>query len=337
MADYTIPSTPVAGDIDSYGLPDYVGELFNLMPNNTPFLSMAGGLNSGRVVKSREFTWQVEDGEASAAGATVVENAAPTASAIPRQEVKNVVEIHQEAVEFGYTAQAVIEQLATDSANILGDQPVKSPFQHQIDKKIGKVKRDVERSFLNGSLVNPASNASARETQGILGAIATHTINYTTGAGGKGTIYTSLREAVNDLLVGMFEPTNEADVAPAANEDATFILMTGGANKVTLSSEYTGSGLLAPRDRTVGGVAVDTLVTDFGNIGVVLNRYMPAGVIGLFDMSVVKPALLPIPGKGLFFIEPLAKLGATDKAQLYGEIGLQYGPESFHGSITAIA
>lgn len=334
MADYTIPSTPVTADIDSYELPNYVGELFDLMPQNTPFLSMAGGLNSGRVIKSREFTWQVEDGEASSDTQTdfvAVENADPVASAIPRQEVKNVVQIMQEAVEFGYTAQAVIEQLATDSANILGDQPVKSPMQHQIDKKIGKVKRNVERSFLNGSLVNPANNATARQTQGILGAIDTHTIDYTVG------VYTSMSDALNDLLVGMFDPTSEANVAPAANEDGNFVLFVNAATKVKISADYTNSGLLAPRDRMVGGVAVDTLVTDFGTISIVLDRYMPSNVAGLFDMSVVKPALLPIPNKGLFFIEPLAKTGSTDKAQLYGEIGLQYGPESFHGKITAIA
>lgn len=327
MPDYTIPSSPVTGDIDSFDLPQYVGELFGLMPDNTPFLSMAGGLNSGRVIASREFTWQVDDAEASSSGDTVVENATPTASANPRQQVKNVVEIHQEAVEFGYTAQAVIEQLATDSARILGDQPVVTPMQYEINKKIGKVKRDVERSFLNGSLVNPSDNNTARETQGIMGAISTHLRDYTSSSD------SNLRDSINALLVAMFEPSNEAEVAPAANEDGMFVLFCGGAIKVKISNAYTNTGLLAPRDRTVGGVAVDTLVTDFGTISIVLDRYMVSDEILLADMSVVKPVLLPIPGKGAFFLEPLAKDGATDKAQLYGEIGLQYGPESFHGRI----
>lgn len=336
MPDYTIPSTPVTGAIDSYDLPNYVGELFNLMPNSTPFLSMAGGLNGGRTVKSREFTWQVTDGEASTAGNTVVENADPTASATPAQQVKNVVEIHQEAVEFGYTAQAVIEQLAADGADILGEQPRKDPFQEEIDKKVGKIARDVERSFLSGSLVNPANNATARETQGILGAISTHTINYTTGVGGKGSAYTSLRECLNDLLVGMFEPTNEAEVAPAS-EDGMFVAFMGAAVKVTASNEWFNDLTLAPRDRSIAGVNIQTIHTDLAEIHIVLDRYMPAGTLLLADMRVVKPVLLPIPGKGSFFIEPLAKTGSTDKAQIYGEIGLQYGPESFHGSITAIA
>lgn len=336
MVDYTIPSTPVTGDIDSYDLPQYVGELHDLQPKSAPFLTMAGGLNGVRFVESREFTWQVEDGEASAAGDTQLENAAVTASAVPRQQVKNVVEIHQEAVEFGYTAQAVVGQLATDSARIEGANPVRSPMQHQINKKIGKIARDVEKSFLNGSLVNPTDNLTARETQGIIGAVATHAINYTTGVGGKGTAYTTFREALNDLLVGMFEPTNDGNVAPAADEDGTFVLLLGGALKVKISNEYSGDLAYQPRDRYIGGVNIGNLVTDFGDIGIVLDRYMPSGVALLADMSVVQSVVLPIPGRGAFFAEPLAKTGAVDKVQIYGEIGLEYGPESYHGKITAI-
>jgi len=335
MADYTIPSTPVTGDIDSYDLPQYQGELFNLQPDVTKFLSMSGGLNGVRVVQSREFVWQVEDGEASAAGDTQLENASVTASAVPRQQVKNVVEIHQEAVEFGYTAQAVVAQLASDSARIEGMNPVRDPMQHQINKKIGKIARDVEKSFLSGSLVNPSDNLTARETQGIIGAISTHTINYTSGVGGKGSAYTSLRECLDDLLVGMFEPSDDGNVAPAS-EDGTFVLFVGGAIAVKISNEWSSDLALAPRDRYVGGVAVNTLVTVFGEVPVVLDRYMPSGTALLADMSVVRSVVLPIPGKGSFFIEPLAKTGAVDKAQIYGEIGLEYGPESFHGTITAI-
>lgn len=330
---YTIPSTPVTGDIDSYDLPQYLGELHDLQPQVTPFLSAAGGLNGVRFVNSREFVWQVEDGEASSAGNTQLENASVTASAVPRQQVTNVVEIHQEAVEFGYTAQAVIGQLA--GKNLEGMNPVRDPLAHQVNKKVGKIARDVEKSFLNGSLVNPSDNLTARETQGIIGAVTTHTINYTTGVGGKGSAYTSLRECLNDLLVGMFEPTDDGNVAPAS-EDGTFVLFVGGAVKVKISGEYSGDLAYQPRDRYVGGVNIGNIVTDFGDIGIIMDRYMPSGTALLADMSVVQSVVLPIPGKGAFFAEPMAKTGATDKIQIYGEIGLEYGPESFHGTITAI-
>jgi hypothetical protein len=334
MVDYTLPSTlydtSVAGQADSYALPQYTGELFSLMPDLTPFLSMAGGLNGGRSIEAREFSWEIEDGEAATVSNVVLENASVVGDLVKRQLVKNVVEIHMEGVDFGYSAQATVGQL--DAAILVeGTNPVRSPMQHQIDLKVGKVKRDVERSFLEGTLVNPSDNNTARETQGILGAITTHTINYTTGAGGKGTAYTSLRDCLNDLLIDMSVPSTEAATAPF-NMPVIFV---NGAMKVDISNEYSNTGALAIRSNTVGGVNIDTLITDFGNFGVVVDRYMPAATMLVADMSVVQPVLLPIPGKGHFFVEPLAKTGAVDSAQLYGEIGLQYGPESFHGTITA--
>jgi hypothetical protein len=45
---------------------------------------------------------------------------------------------------------------------------------------------------------------------------------------------------------------------------------------------------------------------------------------------------MPIPGKGELFLEPLAKTGAAENSQLYGEWGLQYGPQTMHGEITGL-
>lgn len=332
MADFSIPSTLfTGGDADSYSLPNYVDELFSLMPTRTPLLSMIGELNGGRSVQSRDFVWQIEDGEAASATAQKVENADPTGSLVPRQDVSNVVEIHQEAVEFGYTAQAVVNQLAADAPNattgaVQGDQPVMDPMQHQINLKIGKIKRDVEMSFIQGTYAAPTSNASARRTKGLIEAVDTHKVDYTTGS------YTSLRTALDDLLLDMEAPTAEANTSQF--NDA--VIMANPTQRRTLSYEYSNSNALVPRDRKVGGVAIDTIVTDAGDFGLISNRYVPAGTLLVLDMAVIRPVLLPIPGKGHFFIEPLAKTGATDKAQIYGEIGLEYGPETFHGKITAI-
>jgi hypothetical protein len=46
---------------------------------------------------------------------------------------------------------------------------------------------------------------------------------------------------------------------------------------------------------------------------------------------------MEIPGKGHFFAEPLAKTGASEKVQVYGEIGLRYGNERKHGKIVEAA
>lgn len=117
----------------------------------------------------------------------------------------------------------------------------------------------------------------------------------------------------------------------------TTVLMVGPGQKVGLSNTYSTATLNQPTfTRNIGGVAMDTLITDFGVYPIMLNRWMPAGYIGLVDLSVCYPVFLEIPGKGLLFAEELGRVGAARKFQLYGEIGLEYGPETFHGVLTGL-
>lgn len=340
MADYTAPTdvsvAGVAGTgtvaappvANTFDLPNFVGELFSLIPTQTPFLSMAGGLTGGKAVAAKEFGWQVIGNEAAGADQQKLEGDIPVPSVNVRQEVKNVVEIHQESVALSYTKQAAWGQLGIGgdgvnsgvSVNVLGDQPVKNEMATQLELKISKIARDIELSFLTGTYVAGDTIAAARATRGILTAATTHSAAYAT----------SLRDSINAMLTGMYE--DESTVAPLVQP----VLFMNGTTKVKLSQEYTNNLGLADRSRTIGGVNVETIITDFGSFGVVLDRYMPTNVLGLFDMSVVAPCFLPIPGKGHFFAEPLAKTGEYDHVQLYGEIGLEYGPEQFHGQITAI-
>jgi hypothetical protein len=116
-------------------------------------------------------------------------------------------------------------------------------------------------------------------------------------------------------------------------EDGTFTLFCGSASKIGLSKAYIksyGAGYF-PQSRTVGGVKVDTILTDFGTCNIVVDRQMPKHKILAATMSEVHPVFMDVPGRGHFFVEPLAKTGAQEKVQLYGEIGLAYGAERHHG------
>lgn len=332
MADYTVPSTPVStAPATTFELPNFVGELFSLVPDQTPLLSMSGGLTGGEAVATKEFVWQVEDNAAAAVNASVLEGADPTPETILRQDVKNVVEIHQESVQISYTKQAATSQLGAGGAGtgaqysvvpapILGNQPVQGEIPHQLALKINKIARDVELSFLSGVFDYPLDNATNRQTRGVLTSIDTHSVVFAT----------DIRTTLNAMLAGMYE--DEETVAPLVNP----VLFMNGTTKTQLSIEYSNNLGLVDRSRSVGGVNIETIVTDFGTFGVVLDRYMPTDEIALLDMSVISPCFLPIPGKGHFFAEPLAKTGAYDHVQIYGEIGIKYGPEQYHGLITAI-
>jgi hypothetical protein len=311
----------VSGQGTTYNLPNYHGQLYTVTPTETPFLAAIGGLSGGMRTKSVEFEWQTVDRRSSTTNNSVVEGAAaPTGVARSRSNVSNVVEIHQSAVEVSYTRQAATGMYS--GINIgSDDNPINDELTTQITTELESMAVDIEMSFLSGIYAKPANNATARKTRGLLTAI-------TTNVNANGGTPRALSKAIVDAQLSTMYGNG------AKLPQDTTVLMTGPGQKVNLSNLYgTGSLNQPTMTRNIGGVAVDTLVTDFGTFGVMLNRWMPTGQIAVVDLSVCAPVWLEIPGKGLLFAEPIAKTGASEKWQLYGEVGLEYGPETYHGVI----
>jgi len=311
----------VSGQGTTYNLPNYHGELYQVTPTETPFLSAIGGLTGGKMTKSVEFEWQTEDRRTSTANNSVVEGAAaPTAAERSRSNVSNVVEIHQSAVEVSYTRQAATGMYSGINIGD-NDNPVGDELDHQIMIELQSMAVDIEMSFLSGTYQKPANNSTPRKTRGLLTAISTNV-----NANG-GTNRALTKAIVDSTLQTMF--SNGARLPQAST-----VFLLGPGQKVALSNLYSTAVLNQPTmTRNIGGVAIDTIVTDFGTFGVMLDRWMPTGQIAIVDLSVCAPVWLEIPGKGLLFAEQLAKTGASEKWQLYGEIGLEYGAETYHGLI----
>jgi hypothetical protein len=61
---------------------------------------------------------------------------------------------------------------------------------------------------------------------------------------------------------------------------------------------------------------------------------MPADSLVFVSLEDCAPVMLEIPGKGFLFVEELAKVGSSERAQIYGEVGLKYGNERKHAKIT---
>ena len=307
----------VSGLGESYDLPNYVGELFNVTPNDTPFLSAIGGMTGGKSVTSKQFTWQTVD-NAAAAQTVALEGADPTYAERTRSEVTNVTQIMQYGVNVSYTKQAATGNLSGES--IIGNQPVQDELAFQLDMSMKRAARDIEFSFLQGTYVADTDMATERKTRGLLEAISTNEVAAAAAA---------LDQAkVEDALKKM------------ADSGAPFempVIMANSFQKQKLSSIYSSALALAPRDRNIGGVNITTIETDFGQVGIVYDRHLPTDDVVIVDLAFCKPVFLDIPGKGHFFVEPLAQSGAAYKFQVYGEIGLEYGPEQFHAKITNLA
>lgn len=304
----------VSGQATTFNLDNYVGELFHLTPRETPFLSMIGGLTGGLPTASPVFTWQTDD-NAAASQPSIVEGADATFSERDRAERSNVVQIHQEGVEISYRKQASTGLLGGES--ILGTQPVQDERSRQRMLKLAKVGRDVEFSFLQGAYQRPVDNLTAYQTRGLSSAVSSNVI--TAAAGEELT-----KAHVDDLLQTMFESGSIFSIP---------VFIVNGYNKRKLSEIYG----YAPESRNVGGVNVTQIETDFaGQVGIVLDRHQPVGEVACVEVSVCAPVILSDDEHPPFAFEPLAKTGSAEKEQLYGEIGLHYGPEEWHGKVTGL-
>jgi hypothetical protein len=316
----------ITGQGTTFNLPNYVGELFAQSPQDTPFLSSIGGLSGGEAVASTLFQWQGYDLRDAADDRQRVEGApAPTAEERVRFNVSNVVEIHQEAVEISYTKQAATGQFHSTasshpgSAGISGPNPVMDEYEWQIRQSLVQIARDVEKTFITGTFANPATNATPRKTRGILAAITTNVIDAAATA--------LTKELVLDLLQMVWENGG-------IQQSGTAALMCAGFQKRQLTEIFVTDANYQEQTRNIGGVSVTTIITDFGELNVMLNRYMPADQVAVVSLEQCAPKFLLVPGKGFLFVEPLATVGAAQRAQIYGEIGLKYGNEMAHGKIT---
>jgi hypothetical protein len=270
-------------------------------------------------VDSKEFTWQDYD-LANAAQPDILEGADPVYSVRARAQRQNVVQIFQRGVDLSYTKLAATGQLGTPSAAaapIMGNQPVQNEMTWQMQRQIEQAARDVNYTFWNGTYAYPTDNLTSRKTRGFLAAIS------------GGNEISGLSAALTKAMVDSVLVAMHADGAPFKN----VVGFCSATVAVKLADLYSVNLAAQPLDRNVFGVNLMTIVTQFGMIDIVIDRDVPALEIEFVEMSVIKPVFLTIPGKGHFFVEPLAKTGAAEKAQLYGEIGLEYGPANWHGRL----
>lgn len=313
--------TGVTGQGTTYNLPNYTGDLFLVSKEDTPFLSAIGGLTGGESAGSTLIEWQTEDMRDADITRQRTEGAqAPNGEERPRSRVSNVLEIHQEAVELSYTRQATTRMRSTDGEKLvtIGTTTMpESELKHQLDLSLKQVARDVNKAFITGTYQNPTDNTTPRKTRGLVEAITTNVV------AGTGNLTEDL---VLDTLQKVWEHGG-------IREGETRTILVGAKMKRALSKVFIKENGYRETSRTVGGVNVQAIETDFGSCNIMLDNDVPADTLLVVSLEECTPVFLEIPGKGTFFAEPLAKTGAFDKVQLYGEIGLRYGAEQHHGKL----
>lgn len=245
---------------------------------------------------------------------------APKKTAFTNNE--NVTQIFQRSVQETYRSMGNPGELSSVQPAFVGatnNRPNKLATEKAF--QLQEMRMDIEWAILNNKYHASASTDDADQTRGLIEAITTHKI----AAAGKVLSYDLICEMAAALCAEFPDGL-----------DRTTILIDA-TTAMQLSHFITGTDKFAGSQNQFGA-NVTSVLTPFGNANFMRlsNKYLPAGTCVFADLNALANVIQAIPDKGFFFYEPLAKVGASEQGQIYGEWGLDYGVEWAHGKITGL-
>ena len=303
----------------SWDLPNYAGELFTADKVNTPILDMLGGLTGGGLQTpnfefpvTSEYDFPTEEQPAISEQDSVT---APDGTQAVREQLTNVTQIFQQAVELSYEKLSNRGRLS--GLNTEGQtNNVDDELAWQIDYNLRIIARNIEYTIINGEYNKATVETEANKTRG---ALATCDL---TGGTSIDATSADLDKSIMQELFREMHSNGAMFMQP--------VIVVNGLQKQRISDIYG----YAPESRNVGGVNIQQIETDFGVIGIAdAHRFMPNDELLLTDLEVVAPVFQPVPNKGNFFYEELSKKGAAEEGQIYGKFGLDHGPAFAHGKV----
>jgi len=297
----------------------YLGALYAIgaQTAKTKLLSMIGGLAGGGAKTSNSLAFILNQNYAVTSGSqpAISEDdscGALTPATTTRTQDTNTTQIFQRPYGVSYVKQAQFG--AISGLAIAGMNPtVIDEFGLQRAIELKNMAIDMDYTFINGVYQAAANTATAAKTRGIVAAITTNAV-----AAGGAAISKAL---LDSLLITM------SAKAPMEN----LVILVGSYQKVQLSNVYA----YQPDSYTVGGVAIDSILTDFGRVGVVLDINVPADTLVVGEMNLLSPVYTPVDGQ-IFIDEEFARSTASRTGQLFTIAGLDYGFEEAHGKITGL-
>jgi hypothetical protein len=248
---------------------------------------------------------------------------APDPTFVERVQETNVTQIFHKSVSVSYRKENTVNTLS--GINVAGQtNTVPNELAWQISQIMKQMKADINYTLINGVYqYTRGSSTVAAKTRGLLAGITTNKVTASGAAPDKDLINQTLNTAMAN---GMDAGGLELWVNPKMIQTITdgFLPITGSQ---------------LPPSRNEGGVSYQQIYTDFGLYPVVWDRSIPDKVILILNVGqlaiVENTAVAQKMGFGsdlrgmgsAIFYEPLAKTGASDKGQLYGELGIDYGAE----------
>lgn len=308
--------------VQSFSVLNYSGLLYNKADTSTPFLNLISG--NVRYTNSVEFVCGQYYTSEEGAIPNISETAsltAPDATFVTRTQMSNVTQIFHESVAISYAKQSNMATLS--GVNLAGQ--VANPqdeLDFQVARKMEKIRRSIEKTFIQGTYNKAAADNQVNKTRGMAAAITTNVVD----ANGAALDLWLLEEAVEGIKDNGGDITN-------------LYVFLNSANLLQLNGNAIEMGLpVGAAKDTEYGVQIREVVLPVGaTVKLVLGAFIPSGTAIIFDPKYLGPVEQPVPGKGNFFLEELAKTGAGAKYQIFGQIGLDHGPEWYSAKITDLS
>lgn len=305
----------------SFEVLNYSGMLFNKGNTRTPLSSIIGGRakNTNHVEFVVGQSYETDGGNQP----EISENAsltAPNASVTAREQMTNVTQIFQETVGVSYAKESNMGTLS--GTNIANQQsnPM-NELDFQVAAKMRKIARDIEYTFINGVYQKATNDDTPNKTRGLASAV----ISNVKAMGGKPLGLWDIA----DMLKRVYESNAPTEGLCVWCDATTLFQINADAQQNRLT--------VVPASREINGIQLSSVVTPLGVVYLHLGEFLPAGTAFLLNLDVLAPVHQPTPKKGNFFLEELAKVGAGKKFQIFGQLGLDHGPEWFHGKWTGIS
>lgn len=290
MAQYT--------SYDQVGAKEDVSDIIsNLTPTKTPFQSMIGSETCSNTI----FQWQEDSLRAVTDNAQIEGFTAADATLTPTVMRDNYTQILEKTIKVSGSA---------DKRDTYGRAKESA---YQMAKAMKEVKRDLEHAMVGTKQAKAAGNSStARKFAGVQAQIDASLINAT--ASGATIAEPILLTTLQELWNAGAEPSHLMVTADDSLIVSDFAKASGRSREIQNGSA----------DRKIVNV-VDLYVSPFGEVKVVLNRFLAAG-----DSLVFEPGMWTQVTFRNWFRETLAKDGDNLKMMVVGEFSLKH--KNFKGS-----
>lgn len=284
---------------------DLTEEIKLVSPTDTPLTTMLMG--RGQVVSAKDITVTWREKELNSQRGTLKLEGAEAGDVITstRGTLDNLCQIIEKVTQVSGTARAL---------NPVGIGDV---FDSEVNDRLVETKRDMEWYFLNGTKASE-SGSTPRQMNGLVNLVNDKNVVQTKGALSEDHFLEALQKMWDHGAQGEYFAFVNANVKRLINN-----LAKNGANVRFMGDQGSMQNVL--------GIGVQKIVTDFGEISLVLDRYADTKTILTVDLGEVQIAEL----RGTFY-EDLPKAGDYFKGHVLNESTIKL-LNSYAGSKVLIA